>query len=118
VIRAVPSYSRFLPEDARYLAVVRERGSAWDPSRPMRAQAGWLEHARFMNDLAASGFVVLGGPLADGEERFLIVVDAADPAAARSRLADDPWSASAMLRIATIEPWTILLDSRGQAQPR
>jgi uncharacterized protein YciI len=103
-----------VPEDARYLAVMRERGSAWDPSRPMREQAAWVEHAHFMDQLAASGFVVLGGPLEDKEERFLIVVDDVDADAVRSRLADDPWSGSGLLRIASIEPWTILLDGREQ----
>jgi uncharacterized protein YciI len=78
----------------------------------MREQAGWLEHAHFMDELAESGFVVLGGPLDDKEERFLIVVDAPDADAVRARLADDPWSGSSLLQIASIEPWTILLDGR------
>ncbi len=29
-----------------------------------------------MNVLADEGFVVLGGPLGDGEEKFLLIVDA------------------------------------------
>jgi hypothetical protein len=33
----------------------------------MREQEGWPEHADFMNELAASGFIVLGGPLGDEE---------------------------------------------------
>jgi hypothetical protein len=47
-------------------AVLRERGAAWDASRPLAEQPGWDEHASFMNALAEEGFVVLGGPLGDG----------------------------------------------------
>jgi len=32
-------------------AVIRSRGPAWDPNVPMRGQAGWDAHARFMNAL-------------------------------------------------------------------
>jgi uncharacterized protein len=94
-----------------YLAVRRVRGAAWNTSLPMRAQAKWAEHAAFMNALAAEGFVVLGGPLGSGEE-ILLVIDAADEAAVRARLAADPWSGSGLLEIKSVEPWTILLDSR------
>ena len=55
-----------------YLAVRRVRGPAWDRALPMRSQAGWAEHAVFMNALAAEGFVVLGGPLGSGEEVLLV----------------------------------------------
>ena len=94
-----------------YITVRRRRGPAWNPALPMRAQPLWDEHAAFMNALAAEGFVVLGGPVGAGEE-VLLVVDAADEAAARARLAEDPWSASGLLEIGRIEPWTILLDGR------
>ncbi len=69
------------------------RGPAWDSSVPRRAQAQWDEHAAFMDGLAAEGFVALGGPVGDGEgDDALLVVVAADEAAIRSRLADDPWA--------------------------
>jgi len=92
-------------------AVRRVRGPAWNASLSMRAQARWAEHAAFMNALAAERFVVLGGPLGSGEE-ILLVIDAADEAAVRARLAADPWSGSGILEIKSVEPWTILLDSR------
>src|SRR2546428_8978209 len=94
-----------------YFAVRRGRGPAWNATAPMRAQAKWAEHAVFMNALAAEGFVVLGGPLGSGEE-ILLVINAADEAAVRARLAADPWSGSGLLEITIVEPWTILLDSR------
>jgi len=76
----------------------------------MRAQAQWGEHAAFMNALAAEGFVVLGGPLGTGEE-VLLIVKAADEGAVRMRLTADPWSASGLLDIKSVEAWAILLDA-------
>jgi len=93
-----------------YFAVRRIRGPAWNASLPMRAQAQWGEHAAFMNALAAEGFVVLGGPLGTGEE-VLLIVKAADEGAVRMRLTADPWSASGLLDIKSVEPWAILLDA-------
>lgn len=77
----------------------------------MREQALWPEHARFMNALAAEGFVVLGGPLGDGEE-VLLVIYAESEAALRARFAADPWTGAGLLQVARVEPWTILLDGR------
>jgi uncharacterized protein YciI len=93
-----------------YHAVIRVPGRAWDAARGSRGQDGWDAHADFMDALAADGFVVLGGPLGEGERRFLIVCDAPDEAAVRARLAADPWS-DHMLEIASVERWTILLDA-------
>lgn len=57
--------------------VTRIKGQAWDASEPMRSQEQWTEHATFMDQLTADGFVVLGGPLGD-DGNILLVVDAAD----------------------------------------
>jgi uncharacterized protein YciI len=78
----------------------------------MRQQAGWAEHAAFMNALAADGFIVLGGPVGPGEQEFLLVCDASGEDAVRARLAEDPWTAEGLLEIRRAEPWTILLDRR------
>jgi len=100
-----------MPTDGRsYLAVFRVRGPAWDESRPLREQDGWRDHADFMNELAASGFIVLGGPLGDAE-RTLLVCDAEDEGAVRERLADDPWTKSGLLELGGCERWTILLQA-------
>jgi uncharacterized protein YciI len=92
-----------------YFVVTRERGGAWDGSRSMREQERWDEHAAFMDALADGGFVVLGGPVGDGETRFLFVVDAESEQAIETRLAADPWTPMGLVRIAAIERWQILL---------
>jgi hypothetical protein len=94
-------------------AVRRVRGPAWNTAAPMLEQAQWAEHAVFMNALAAEGFVILGGPLGSGEE-VLLVVDSTSEQVLRARLAADPWSKSSLLKIKSVEPWTILLDSRSR----
>jgi hypothetical protein len=92
-------------------AVIRTRGPAWDASRPMRRQPGWDEHAAFMDNLAAGGFVVMGGPVGHDERDFLFAVKAADECQIRSTLKADPWSQSRQLELRSIQPWIILLES-------
>jgi hypothetical protein len=65
-----------------------------------------------MGELVGSGFIVLGGPLAD-EHRVVHVVAAESEDDVRSTYARDPWS-ELHLRLDTIEPWTIRLDARSQ----
>jgi uncharacterized protein YciI len=92
--------------------VVRlERGGPWDWSRDLREQAGWDEHARFMDGLVDDGFILLGGPL-EGDRETLHVIEAPSEEAIRERLAEDPWAANGMLTPVRIERWTILLDGR------
>ena len=62
-----------------------------------------------MDGLAAEGFVVLGGPIGEGDgDDVLLVVVAADQAAIRARLADDPWPDD-LLTTLSIEPWSVWL---------
>ena len=63
-----------------------------------------------MDALVDRGFIVLGGPLADGQ-RVVHVVEAESEDAIRATLAEDPWS-DTHLKIEAIDPWTILLDGR------
>jgi uncharacterized protein YciI len=92
-------------------AVRLAHGPDWDSSRQIRDQDAWDEHAAFMDGLVGDGFIILGGPVGDGAET-LHVVEAADEREIRARLAKDPWAQAGMLRIATIEPWALWLDSR------
>lgn len=98
-------------ERLTYFAVIRERGGPWDWSRAMEEQDLWPEHARFMDDLVADGFLILGGPLEDGR-RVLHIVDAESAEAVHLRFAPDPWTENGMLTTASVELWEIRLDGR------
>jgi hypothetical protein len=93
-----------------FLVVLRQSGPEFDRTRPLEEQSRWSEHAVFMDGLVDDGFIVLGGPLA-GDGRVAHAVEAASPEAVREILARDPWSET-HLRVESIEPWTIRLDSR------
>jgi uncharacterized protein YciI len=93
-----------------FLVVIVRSGPEWDPSRPLEEQSDWPAHADFMDGLVDSGFIVLGGPLAD-EHRVVHAVEAESEEVVRATLARDPWSESHLV-IDTIDPWTIRLDAR------
>lgn len=93
--------------------VIRERGPAWDPARPLREQEGWDEHAAFMDGLAAEGVILRGGTL-DGNGGALHVVAASGPGEIRTALSRDPWEGT-VLREARIARWEILLRAPGTA---
>jgi len=97
-------------------AVRLERGGPWDWSRGLREQEGSAEHGRFMDRLVDEGFILLGGPL-EGDRDTLHVIIASSEPAIRERLAQDPWARNGMLRVKSIERWTILLDGRAAASP-
>ena len=101
---------RYAPAMATF-AVRLIHGPGWDPSRQIRDQDAWDEHAAFMDGLVDDGFVILGGPVGDGEQT-LHVVEAAGDNEIRARLAEDPWASAGLLQIGTIEPWALWLDSR------
>ena len=61
--------------------------------------------------LVADGFVILGGPVGNGEQT-LHVVEAADEQDDKTRLARDPWASARLLQIGVMEPWALWLDSR------
>jgi uncharacterized protein YciI len=98
-----------------YFVVLRRTGPQWDPSVPMEEQAGWPEHAAFMDRLVASGFVVLGGPLAD-ERRVVLAIEAESEDTVRATLGHDPWSGTHLV-VDAVEPWTIRLDGRHRGPP-
>ena len=90
-------------------AVIRERGPAWDDSRPLlEQQDGWHAHAEFMDALAAEGFVLVAGPL-EGTRNVLLIIRAQDEDEVRGRLAEDPWMRTDQLRIAEVREWRLRL---------
>jgi uncharacterized protein YciI len=94
-----------------YFLVERGKGPLWDHSRPRRQQERWEEHAKFMDALVDDGFIVLGGPIGEGDgENTLLVIDAPDEETLRARLAEDPWPLD-LLTIESIRPWSVWLRS-------
>ena len=93
-----------------FFVVLRRIGPEWDASRPLDGQPRWTEHAAFMDGLVDSGFVVLGGPLAD-EHRVVLVISAESEDAVRATLARDPWDQTHLV-VDSIDGWTIRLDGR------
>jgi hypothetical protein len=91
-----------------FLVILRRSGPAYDHSKPLEEQSGWLEHAAFMDGLVDDGFIVLGGVLGD-ELRTAHAVEAASEQEIRDRLARDPWSGSHLV-VDSIDPWTIRLQ--------
>ena len=92
----------------KIFAVIRTRGSEWQPSLPLEQQPDWNAHAAFMDALVSDGFVLLGGPL-EGTPDVLLIVRAASPEEITRRLEDDPWTASNLLRTTQITPWILRL---------
>ena len=93
-----------------FFVVMRRSGPQWDPAQPLEGQRGWEAHAAFMDGLVESGFVVLGGPLAD-EHRVVLAIEAASEDDVRNTLARDPWDGTHLV-IDSIDGWTIRLDGR------
>jgi uncharacterized protein YciI len=85
-------------------------GPGWDPDRGIREQEDWETHAAFMDELAESGFVMMGGPI--GDDGALLLVEAQDETEIRSCMSEDPWARSRLLQIGVIEPWEIWLRGR------
>ncbi|HET6171652.1 MAG TPA: hypothetical protein VFD90_03540 [Gaiellales bacterium] len=63
-----------------------------------------------MDQLVETGFVVLGGPLAD-KHRVVLALQADSEDAVRSTLACDPWHESHLV-VDSVDAWTIRLDGR------
>jgi uncharacterized protein YciI len=92
-----------------HFLVESAKGPTWDHSTLRREQAGWDEHAAFMDALVDDGFIVLGGPIGEGDgENTLLIVEADSEDAVRDRLSADPWY-ERILRIDNIRPWSIWL---------
>jgi len=93
------------------MVLFQRHGAAWDPAKPVREQAFWDAHARFVDALYDAGKILLAGPFADGSGS-LVVLDAESPEAARALFRDDPWATNDILIAADVKEWTIFLDGR------
>lgn len=87
------------------------RGPAWDADRGIREQTAWAAHADFADKLVADGWVLLGGPIQDPDERVvaLLAMDVPNASAVHDLFGDDPWVRSGSLTVRDVRPWTIWL---------
>jgi uncharacterized protein len=92
-------------------AVTLIKGAGWNDDKPMRSQAHWDEHSALMDRWTADGFILLGGPIGDGEDEVLLIFNAADEDEIRSDFAADPWIMLQIREFAQIRRWTILLEA-------
>ena len=92
-------------------ALTLVHGPGWDHTLGIREQRGWTEHAAFMDGLVTDGFILVGGPVGDGQQT-LHVVEACDETEVRRRVAEDPWATLGLLEVGAIQPWALWLDFR------
>ena len=98
-----------------YYAVTRNAGPAWTNGKGAIDQPGAVDHAAFMDTLAADGVVLCAGPLASSENkriRVLLIADAPSEADIRRRLADDPWELTRQVVTTSIEPWNLFVGAQ------
>src|SRR5438270_3452039 len=86
-------------------------GSNRDQSEGTREQPFWDEHAAFIDQLVADGFVLMGGPLVD-EGGAVLIVSAEDEEQVREKLKNDPWFEHGFLRLESVKRWQIFIDKR------
>ncbi len=82
-----------------------------EQSKGTREQPFWDEHAAFIDQLVADGFVLMGGPLVD-EGGALLIVNAEDENEVRDKLKNDPWFEKGILKLESVKRWQIFIDSR------
>jgi uncharacterized protein YciI len=86
-----------------------------DFSKDTRGQPFWDEHAAFVDQLVADGFILMGGPLVDEggmPQGALLIVNAEDENEVREKLKSDPWFTHSILKLESIKRWQIFIDAR------
>jgi uncharacterized protein len=90
---------------------ISSAGPNRDQSKGTRDQPFWDEHAAFIDQLVAEGFIMMGGPLID-EGGSLLIVSAKDENEVREKLTNDPWFAKGILKLESVTRWQIFIDVR------
>jgi uncharacterized protein YciI len=94
---------------------ISSAGPNADASERTRKQPLWDEHAAFIDQLVAEGFIVMGGPLVDESELphgALLIVNAKDENEVREKLKNDPWFKHGILKLESVNRWQIFIDVR------
>jgi len=82
-----------------------------DFSKDTRRQPFWDEHATFIDQLVADGFILMGGPLVD-EGGSLLIVNAENESEVREKMKNDSWFMHGILKLESIKRWQIFIDVR------
>ena len=91
--------------------VISSAGPKRDHSKSTREQPLWDEHAAFIDQLVADGFVFMGGPFID-EGGSMLIVNAHDANEVSEKLKNDPWMKHGILKLESISRWQIFIDVR------
>jgi uncharacterized protein YciI len=91
--------------------VLSSAGPNRDLSKGTREQPFWDEHAAFIDQLVADGFILMGGPLVD-EGGSLLIFNAEDENEVREKMKNDPWLERGILKQDSIRRWLIFIDER------
>ena len=89
---------------------ISSAGPKRDLSKGTREQRLWDEHAAFIDQLVADGFILMGGPLVD-EGGALLIVNAEDENEVREKLKNDPWFTRGVLKLESVKRWQIFIDT-------
>jgi len=90
---------------------ISSAGPNRDFSKGTREQPLWNEHAAFIDQLVAEGFIFMGGPLVD-EGGAMLIVNADDENEVREKLENDPWMKHGVLELVSVKRWQIFIDVR------
>lgn len=82
-----------------------------DLSKGTREQSFWDEHAAFIDQLVAEGFILMGGPFVD-QGGAMLIVNAEDENEVREKLRNDPWMEHGVLKLESVKRWQIFIDVR------
>ena len=93
------------------VVVSSSAGPNRDRSKATREQPLWDEHAAFIDQLVAEGFVSMGGPLVD-EDGAMLIVNADDENEVLEKLKHDPWMKHGVLKLESVKRWQIFIDVR------
>ena len=86
-----------------------------DPSKGVREQPFWDEHAAFIDRLVDEGFILMGGPLLDENglpHSALLIVNAENENEVKEKLTRDPWFERGILKLQSVTRWEIFVDAR------
>lgn len=99
-----------MPNASKLFAVFRKYGPSYVTELPLESQAGWNDHAGFMDDLERNHLLIMGGPLLD-VEGVLLVCRCTSAETLHVALESDPWSKAGILESGQISRWELRIGN-------